>query len=83
MMIGMREDGYSNNDVLYAWPKSGKDPVGREEGVNLAQYDLTEIKTTEEIRLSSRRGNSFFFICVYFAYFLAWLGLHSIVCKKK
>lgn len=49
-------DGYSNNDVLYAWAKSGKDPVGKEEGVNLAQYDLKEIKTSELIRLSSRRG---------------------------
>ncbi|ODM90107.1 Gamma-aminobutyric acid receptor subunit alpha-6 [Orchesella cincta] len=57
--------GYSNNDVLYAWFKSGKDPVGREEGVNLAQYDLTEIKTKEEIRLSSRRDN-FSVVAVHF-----------------
>jgi hypothetical protein len=49
-------DGYSNNDVIYAWSKSSSNPVGREEGVNLAQYDLVNIKTKEEIRMSSRRG---------------------------
>ncbi|CAL8119985.1 unnamed protein product [Orchesella dallaii] len=57
--------GYSNNDVLYAWLKSNKDAVGTEDGVNLAQYNLTGIKMKEEIRLSSR-GDNFSVVAVHF-----------------
>jgi gamma-aminobutyric acid receptor subunit alpha len=48
--------------MLYAWSKSKANPVETEEGVNLAQYDLVDITTKEEIRISSRRGNLFVFI---------------------
>ncbi|KAF4530700.1 hypothetical protein B566_EDAN004941 [Ephemera danica] len=35
--------GYSSSDVLYQW--HGDEPVGLEEGVNLAQYDLVDVST--------------------------------------
>lgn len=57
----MSQDGYNNEDVVYAWPKDNKNPVGQEEGVNLAQYDLVDIKVKEETRMSSRRGKVHFF----------------------
>ena len=49
-------DGYSSSDVQYAWARSSSNPVGREEGVNLAQYDLVNITTAEGVRISNRHG---------------------------
>ncbi|OXA53272.1 Gamma-aminobutyric acid receptor subunit alpha-4 [Folsomia candida] len=57
--------GYGDLDVLYAWAPGKSPPVQTEAGVNLAQYDLVDITTKEEIRMSSRRDN-FSVVTVHF-----------------
>jgi hypothetical protein len=61
-------DGYSSSDVLYHW--RGDTPVGLEEGVNLAQYDLTETKTetlqgSPEQAMMRRGTYSYYFQCIH------------------
>ena len=47
-------DGYSLEDVHYQWVADS--PIGIEEGVHLAQYDLVDIVTKAETRPSIRNG---------------------------
>lgn len=45
-------DGYTSADIVYAWHPT---KVGLEPGVELAQYDLVNVNTTDEQRI--RRGS--------------------------